>query len=427
MKKNAIVFSLLIFIISISTISYADTPEISADSAILIDAKTGVVLFEKNANQKMFPASTTKILTAIIAIENGNLDQKVIVDDKTPYGIDGSHIALEPGEILTMDQLIHALLIESANDAAIVIAKHISGSVEEFAKLMNNKAKEIGAKNSNFVNPNGLPNENHTTTAYDLAAIARYAMKNPKFREIVSSYTYTIPPTNIKTESRPLKSANRLLYSSETINVNGENVKIKYEGANGIKTGYTVAAQQCLVSSATRNGQSYISVVLHAVGTNVYIDTHKLLNYGFDNFTNMNIAFGNEFIRNVVVENGDIPIATGIVGQNLYAIVPKGRENDIKKKIILPDKIKAPVTKGQVLGKIEYTLDNKAIGTANIVSAMEVNQRAVYDVVNPKSSNSLFKKWWFWIIVILISWRIYIEFKRRKRRNKRRQKYLYSK
>lgn len=426
--KKIIVFSLLLFLVfNFQTHVFANEPDISAEAAILIDADTGTVLFEKNIHQKMFPASTTKILTGIIAIENGNLEQKVVIDKETPYEIDGSHIALEPGEILTMKDLIYATLIESANDAAAAIGKQISGSTEKFIKLMNNKAKEMGAINSNFANANGLPDDNHTTTAYDLAMIAKYAMKNDFFRNIVSSYNYTIGPTNKKTEARPLKSANRLLYSNEKINVNGNNVTVKYDGANGVKTGYTVAAQQCLVASAERNGQKLISVVLKAVGINVYIDTHKLFNYGFDNFSNVKVAFKNEFVDNIDVENGDKQFVTGIVGGDLYTLVPKGKENEVTRNIILPKKIPAPISKGQVIGNIELKLYNKVIDTCNIVSAMEVNQKAVFDVVKLDNKGSILKKWWIWLIILFLIWRTYIELKRRNIRRKRKQSYLYIK
>lgn len=427
LKKITVFFLLLFIILNFGTYALADEPNISAEAAILIDADTGTVLFEKNIHKKMFPASTTKILTSILAIENGNLEQKVTVDDKTPYEIDGSHIALEPDEILTMNDLIYATLIESANDAAVVIGKHISGSTEEFAKLMNSKAKEFGAINSNFVNPNGLPDDDHTTTAYDLAMIAKHAMQNDLFRSIVSSYTYTIEPTNKKTDSRYLKSANRMLYSNEKINVNGNNVSIKYEGAIGIKTGYTVAAQQCLVSSAERNGHNLISVVLKANGNNVYIDTHKLLDYGFDNFSNIKIAFKNEYINNIDVENGDKPFVTGIVGDDLHILVPKGKEGEVKRNVVLPEKVSAPVSKGQVIGKVELKLDNKVIDTCNIVSAMEINQKAAFDVVKLNNEGFFLRKWWIWPIVLFLVWRTYIEVKRRIIRRRRKRSYLYIK
>jgi len=152
-------------------------PPFLSQSAVLIDAGTGSILAEKDANKKMYPASLTKIMTAIIAIEKGNLSDVITVDNDTPYEISGSHIALEPGEILTLKDLLYALMLPSANDAASVIAKHYGGSTEEFVKLMNDKAKELGALNTHFVNPHGLHDENHYTTATDLAIITKYAMK----------------------------------------------------------------------------------------------------------------------------------------------------------------------------------------------------------------------------------------------------------
>lgn len=426
--KKFIVFSLLLFLVfNINEHVFADEPDISAEAAILIDADTGTILYEKNIHQKMYPASTTKILTGIIAIEKGNLDQKITVDKETPYEIQGSHIALEPDEIVTMKDLIYATLIESANDAATVLGKQISGSTEEFTKLMNSKAKEFGAKNTNFTNANGLHDNNHTTTAYDLAMIAKHAIQNDLFKSIVSSYTYTIEPTNKKNVPRYLKSSNKLLYGTDKINVNGNNVTIKYDGIIGVKTGYTPEAQSCLISAAERNGQRLISVVLKTTGNNVFIDTHKLLNYGFDNFSSVKLAFKNEFIDNIDVENGDKSIVTGIVGNDLYSLVPKGRESEINRNIVLPEKISAPISKGQVIGKIELKLDGKVIETANIVSAMEINQKGAFAVTSIKSNSSIFKKWWLWLIIIALGWRISVEFKRKRIRRRRQSSYLYMK
>jgi len=404
---------------NISNFAFADGPNISAEAAILIDANTGTILFEKNSDKSMYPASTTKIMTAILTLEHGNLNDEIVVDDKTPYEINGSHIALEPGEIMSLNDLLHALLIESANDSAVVIAKHISGSVEEFAKLMNSKAKEIGAKNTNFRNPNGLPDKEHTTTAYDLAVIAKYALENKQFKEIVSNYKYTIEPTNKKDIPRYLKSSNRLLYSNEKINVDGKSVSIMYEGADGVKTGYTVDAQQCLVSTASRGDQRFIAVVLRAVGRDVYVDTHKLLNYGFENFSTQQLAIENEFIKNIEVDLGERTYATAIIGQPLFTILSKGREDDIQKKVTIPDNITAPITKDQVLGKIDYTLDGNIIGTVDIISAVDVAKKPFYTLWDLESDNFILKKWWIWLIVVLFSWRIYIGFRRLARKKRR--------
>ena len=412
---------------SLSSFAYAKDPNILSESAILIDARTGQVLYEKNAHNIMYPASTTKVMTGILTLEKGNLDEMITVDDKTPYEITGSHIALEPGEVLSLKDILYALMIDSANDAATVAAKHIGGSVEGFAELMNEKAKEVGAKNTNFVNPHGLTHENHVTTAYDLAMIARYAMQNEAFREIVGGYTYSIGPTNKKNVTRYLKSNNRLLYSSEKINVNGKSVPIKYEGATGVKTGYTIAAQNCLISAAQRDGLELIAVVLKASGREVYVDTHSLLDYGFENFATTQLSFENEFIKSIQVDQGDRSYVTAIVKDSIHSIVPKDRVKDIVKSVTIPDKLKAPISQNQVLGKIEYKLDDEVIGTADIISTADIAQKHIYQVIDSTANSFVVRNWWVWILVLFLGWRTFIMFKRSQRRKKRRYAFASSK
>ncbi|GFN34505.1 D-alanyl-D-alanine carboxypeptidase family protein [Tepidimicrobium xylanilyticum] len=416
MKKILFLISIL-FLVTYE-VSFADELNLSGEAAILIDSDTGQILYEKNPHKKLHPASTTKIMTGILAIELGNMEDIVTVDEEVVRLTDGSHIALEPDEQLKFEDLLNALLIESANDSALAIAKHISGSIENFVNLMNTKAKELGALNTNFVNPNGLTNENHLTTAYDLSLIAQYAMKNPQFREIVSNYTYTIPKTNKKDEERYLKSNNRLLYSTIKINVNGKSVPIKYEGVNGIKTGYTLAAQNCLVASASRNNQNLIAVVLKSNGREVFADVHKLFNYGFDNFMKAGIATKNYFIDNIEVENGTIPIVAGIINENLTVTIPKDSMDKIEQRIILDENIAAPVKKGQVLGKVEYYLDGKLLGNVDIVSTLDVDK-----IPPPSIKDILLNNWYFFVIGILVFIRISIMFKRNKNRRRRRALY----
>lgn len=270
--------------------SFAE-PEIFGDTGVIINAETGQVLYDKEKDKIMYPASTTKILTAIVALENSEMTDKVIVDDKTPVEVWGGHIALEAGEELTMEQLMEALMLNSANDAAMVIARHIGGTIEGFSDMMNSKAKEIGAVNTHYRNPSGLPDKEHTTTAYDLAKMAQYGLKNGYFRYFVSKVEGYIPPTNKKTEGRYLLNSNKLLYSDKMINVDGNEVPMKYEGITGVKTGYTDDAQNCLVSSAKRGDNEYIAVVMHSNLNNVYIDSQKLLNYAFDQFSHETILY----------------------------------------------------------------------------------------------------------------------------------------
>jgi len=413
--KKILAIALLLILIT-NSVSFADNLDISCESAILIDAKTGQVLYEKNSHEKLHPASTTKILTGILTLENANLNDIVTIDEEVVYLTKGAHIALEAGEQLTVKNLLYALLIESANDAAFALAKHISGSVEEFAKLMNEKAKELGAEDSNFVNPNGLSVENHLTTAYDLSLIAKYAMQNETFREIVSNYTYTIPPTNKKSQERVLWSSNKLLYSNDTITVDGKTVRIKYEGITGVKTGYTQEAGNCLVASAQRGNESLIAVALKS--NNIYSDIHKLLDYGFDNFEKVNIAPKDQFVDNIKVDNGTIPVVAGILGEELNRTIPVNSSDKISKKVTLNDEITAPLKKGDVLGKVEYFLEDKYLGSVNIVSTMDIEA-----IPSPTFFDRLLNNWYLVLIFGFILIRFILVLNKRKKRRKRRSYY----
>lgn len=426
MKKFIVVILILLLLIVSLSFSYANEPDISSKAVILIDAETGEILFEKNAHDKMYPASTTKIMTGILALENCELNEKVTVAREATLGINGSHIALEPGEVLSMQDLLYALLIESANDAAKAIAIHISGSVEEFAELMNNKAKELGAENTSFVNPNGLHDDEHVTSAYDLALITNYAMKNEAFAEIVKEYLYTIDITNKKTEPRYLKSSNRLLYSDDKILVDGKYVPIKYYGVQGVKTGYTAQAQSCLVSAATRDNRTLITVVLKSAGRNVYIDTQKLFNYGFENFTLKKLSSKNEFIDNLAVSSGEAPYVTAIVANDLKAVLTKNNADNIIKQMSFNEKIEAPILKGQVLGKIEYSVEDEVVGTVNIVSAMDIKKKTIPPYLDISSEKFLLKRWWTWPIIVMLIAIIILKYKQLKSRKRRRRRSLYS-
>ena len=419
MKRFIAIITIIIVIINTSIISFADRPEILSEAALIMDAETGEVLYEKNMDKTLYPASTTKILTAILAIENSSLDDKVVIDREATLGIDGSHIALEPGEVISMYDLLNALLIESANDAGKAIAIHISGSVEEFTKLMNEKAKELGAENSNFVNPHGLPDDEHVTTAYDLAVIAQYAMKNEIFADIVINYLYTIDPTNKKSEPRYLKSSNKLLYSSQKIYVNGKYVPMKYFGAIGVKTGYTMKAQNCLVSASTRNNQTLIAVVLKANGRNVYVDTHNLFNYAFENYELKSLGHENEYIGNIDVEEGDQPYVAAVVENEVKKVLPKNSRKNIIRKINVPQNIQPPVKEGQVLGNIEYNFKGENIGTANIISTMTVNKKPLPPYLDINSSSFILRKWWTWSIILLLGLLVFFRLKRFKKSRRR--------
>lgn len=404
----------LLIILSTYSFSFGEELVLNGEGAILIDYDSKEILYEKNPHLPLYPASTTKIMTGILAIELGNLEDIVTVDQEVVNLTDGSHIALEPGEELKLKDMLNALLIESANDSALAIAKHISGSLDSFVKLMNDKAKELGAKNTNFVNPNGLHDDNHVATAYDLSLIARYAMENQTFRDYVKNYTASIEPTNKKTETRYLKSANRMLYSTDKIDVDGQVIPIKYEGVQGVKSGYTTKAQNCLVTYAEKDNKRLIAVVLKSNGKNVYSDSHKLLNYGFDNFDNIKLANKNEFIDNVEITNGVLPVAATVLENDLFFPIHKNKILKVEKKIIINDNIIAPVAKGDVLGKAEYYLEGRLIGETNILSTIDVE-------IDPmtKLSNRLLSKWYYFAFGLIIILRIIVLSIKRKRRRRR--------
>lgn len=236
---------------------------VSAQAAILIDAHTEEVLFNKNADKKMPMASTTKIMTAICTIENTNTNMPVKIDSRSA-GVEGSSIYLNVGEVISIKELLYGMMLNSGNDAATALAIATSGSVEEFASLMNKTAKKIGAQSTNFVNPSGLYDENHHTTARDLARITAYALKNPLFRDIVSTREMKIS-SNTEAGIRYLKNHNKLLW--------------QYEGCTGVKTGYTKKCGRCLVSSCEKNGRELIAVTLNAPDD--WHDHSSLFDYGF--------------------------------------------------------------------------------------------------------------------------------------------------
>lgn len=321
-------------------------PQVVGISAVLIDSTTGKILYAKNENGQMYPASTTKILTALVALEKGKLTDKVRIDKETSR-TEGSSIWLQEGEDITLEELIWSLLLNSANDAAVAIAKHVGGSVEGFTKMMNAKAIELGADNSNFVNPNGLPNPKHYTTAHDLALISKAAMENPKFREIVGSKVRDINRTPADALTR-LINHNKLLW--------------RLDGANGIKTGYTVQAQQCLVGSAKRGNQEFIAVVLGSVGRNIWEDVTKLLEYGFANYQTVKLVEANRFIKTVPVQNAEIPVQAITARSLAHTVSRGGLLLKPQSRVELTKTLSAPVAKGAVIGKLIYTIDGQDIG-----------------------------------------------------------------
>lgn len=425
MKKRILFYLLIFSCFLVNTDKVYAAPAIISESAVLIDAGTGTILAQKNADKKMYPASLTKIMTAILAIELGDLSDVITVDDDTPYEIEGSHIALEPGEILTLKDLLYALMLPSANDAASVIAKHYGGSLQNFVEMMNTKAKELGAYGTNFTNPHGLHDKNHYTTAADLALITKYAMENDTFRKIVSTTKYEIQPTNIKNEPRYFTSLNKLIYnkSYNQIYVDGMYISPYYEYATGAKTGYTPEAGNCLAATAKKDGTELIAVTMKGISLEMYQDAHNLFNFGFEEYESTTLVGKNTFIKNVKITNGDSKEISVITESDLTALIEKNSLDDIKSNVYIND-ITLPIEKNDIVGRIEYTLDNKVIGTVNLITPISVKSTAA------ESQENLFitvvKFLGFVVLlptVLLLLLKIYNDIRIHINRKKRRKRY----
>ena len=265
-------------------------PKIYSESAILMEKNTGKVLYAKDVYSRKYPASTTKILTAIIAIENCDLDQKMTASPNAVKLPSSSYTKanIQAGESFTLDELLGVLMLQSANEAANVIAENVAGSIENFTDMMNKKAKEIGCIDSHFVNANGIHDENHYSTSYDMAAIAAYCMKNETFRKYANMMECRLPDTEFWGEEQIAQNGERHFYNTNKLLIPGD--KYYYPYCIGIKTGFTTPAKNCLIAASEKDGFELISVILHAEQTEDklsarYMDTINLFEYGFNNFS----------------------------------------------------------------------------------------------------------------------------------------------
>ena len=371
----------MLFILSLTVFcnySFSIYLEIHAKSAILIDSQTSKVLYAKDAYKKMYPASTTKILTAILAIENLSLDEKVKASYQAVMSIPSgySNAAIQVGESLTVQELLEVFLVHSANEAGYILAEAVSGSVSEFANLMNKKSTEIGCENTHFTNPSGLHDENHYTTAYDLALIAQYCMKNETFRSIVSMPSCSIAATD-KYEERYFRNTNEMLNPKS---------QYYYENVIGIKTGYTSKAQNCLIAAAKKDNTELISVVLAAPGyldanklSGKFTDTKTLLDYGLEAYSYENIASAGQVITQVEVEKAtsDTKNLDIILEKNIDALIHSSTNIEtLNPKIEINENITAPISANQVLGTISYTIEGSTY-TSNLLAKNDV-ERSVF-------------------------------------------------
>ena len=398
--STLIIATILTIYLPIISVFADDEPKIYSEAALLIDANTEKILYSKCAEERKYPASTTKILTAVLTIENSNLDDVVTVDYDSIMQVPSGYTvaALQVGEQITVKQLLQVLLIHSANDAANVLAKHVAGSIEDFANMMNAKLAEIGCANTHFTNPSGKHDENHYTTAIDMAKLMKYCMKNETFLELLSSKNCIIPATN-KYDERVFTNSNEMLIK-DTREI-ASNYYYPYAIAG--KTGYTAEAKNCLVSYASKDDLNLICVVLGAIRTDDglsarFVDTKTLFEYGYNNYTLRKVCDFNSIAKSIEIPNAtrDTKELDLITTDSIIALInQKDLEKNLEPEIVLNDNLTAPITQGDTLGKLTYNIEGIEY-TTNLVAAHSVEK-----------DNSLF----FFIHLILIALILFILYK----------------
>ena len=325
------------------------TKAVSAQKAILLDSQTGRILYEKDAASRSLIASCTKIMTALVVAEQCNVLDRVKIP-KEAVGVEGSSMYLKEGEVLTVQELLYGLMLHSGNDAAVALAIFCGGTVEGFAGLMNDKAHRLGLNGTHFENPHGLDSPNHYSTAHDLAVLAAYAMKNPIFRQTVST-------KSVRIGERTLTNHNKLLW--------------RVEGADGVKTGFTKAAGRILVSSATRDGRRLVCVTIN--DGNDWLDHEKLLEEGFSRYSVRKLVEEGDILGEVQVLSGETDRVQLVAAEDFSFSLAEDEEIDI----VIPGLgfAYAPVVRGQVAGYAYLCLGEETVGKVKLVYGHTVEQK----------------------------------------------------
>lgn len=352
----------------------------TSPSAIVMEMSTGTILYEKNSTEKNYPASITKIMTVMIALENSSLDEIVTFSDASIDNTEGSGIARDYGEQMTMEDCLYAIMLASANECAYAVAEHVAGDIETFVEMMNAKAAELGCVNTHFMNPHGLHDDNHYTCSYDMALIGQAAYENETFRIITGTKARMIPPTNKHAEETPLQNHNKLLHRYQSGNY-------VYEYCTGGKTGYTTDANSTLVTFAEKDGMSLVSVVMNTDRTSEWTDSIAMFNYGFDNFHVVSVV-ENETKYDIQEDindgglGGNQPFVA--LDEDANIILPKTAEfSEAKSQIAYNDEV------SEVAGTITYTYADRVVGTADIVATGVKLEEFIFDNQKDGADSSL--------------------------------------
>lgn len=360
------------FLAGEASLAMVAQPQVAATSAILIDATTGQVLYEKEPHKRVPPASITKIMTMLIAMDEVE-SKKVSLNDMVRTSarasqIGGSQIYLKQGEEMSLEDLLRSIAIVSANDACVSVSEYIAGTEEDFVRMMNDRARKLGMRDTHFANTNGLPAPDHYTSAHDIAIMSReLVQKHPMVLKWTSTWVDKLERTGVTQKEFDLINTNRLI--------------LTYPGADGLKTGMTDEAGWCLVGTAKRGDFRLISVVMGAASDEARIsETTKLLNYGFRNFAAVPLAKAGEKVTRIRIPNGVREYVEAVAQRDLAGVVEKGKEDRVK-RVIRPEPVKAPIRKGQKVGEAIAQLDGKTLARVDLLASSDVARTNIFVVI----------------------------------------------
>ena len=380
---------------------------VAAKAALLVDLNTGRTVYEQDADERIYPASLTKIMTCLLALENGNLSDVVTVSASAleDLDIDSSVAGLQVGEQMTLENLLYCMMVVSGNDACNVIAEHIAGSITDFVRMMNQRAYELGCLNTHFNNPHGLHDESHYSTARDLSIITQAALKSENFRQIVDTYEYQLPDDNVRQNIPKLKTTNMLIYRSMSNS-------LYYSRAHGIKTGYTSQAGRCVISEATGDGLDLLGIVCGAATTILdsgdllmenFTECARLFDYGFDNYSYLPIMSPLYPVDQVKINNSAGAEAVAVAPQDeIKVLLPNDYDPDklVTDIQLNSDSVDAPVREGDVLGSATVTYAGEILGQTKLLAITDVARSEISSAAAGTGAY-IQKNWWKWVVIAI--------------------------
>ncbi len=383
MLKKRLVSIILIIVLSFTSIGVYGDIDISARASLLMDFSSGDIIYAMNEHEKLAPASITKIMTLLLCMEaleteKIKLDDKVFISDHASKMV-GTKVYLDAGETQTVENLIKAISVRSANDGAVALAEHIAGSEEAFVKLMNKRSKELGMKNTNFSNASGLPAENHYTTAYDIAIMSRELLKHEKIKGYLSVYMEDLTVGKSKKSVQTMVNTNRLIK--------------EYDGANGIKTGFTNEAKHCISASAKRGSLQLIAVVMGVENSKLrFTEAKRLLDYGFANYESITLGKKGDIVGSIPIEKGKKENLEIILDRDSCILLQKGRKSEIDKKLNYPEFLIAPIVQGSIVGELIIRVDGKEVDKIDLIAKTTIEKSNLGNILKKTWKSFLLNK-----------------------------------